>query len=298
MFTQDSDPIADMKIGIEPEIKKWIETTSDYKVAISNTITRDDYLWICINNGRYKKNDDYIRYLIDHNIGVNYKACEFACACFRDELAKQLINKLVTMKVLSIGEIETINANDIQRVRKFIFESASSHLNYGRTLSKVQKDIKTGKLGEIGIARMLKRNGFECSDVMLKNKKFGDGGIDLVVNGKNWQVKSTTYHTPQKLCIPISDKNLKADVYVLAQINENRNFVKFLGAITREEILNKKLLMPVHEEPGYRAGMWTPTGNGHWLATAPTVQGMTHSNIKYYYVDRENLKSIDESFIK
>lgn len=294
MFTQDSDPIADMKIGIEPEIKKWVETTPDYKCALSNTITRDDYLWICINNGRYKKNDDYLRYLIDHNVGVNYKACEFACMCFRDELSKYLIDKLVTMKKLSIGEIAPILPNDINTVRRFIHESAANHLNYGRTLSKVQKDIKTGKLGEIALARMLKRNGFECSEVMLRNKKWGDGGIDLVVNGKNVQVKSTTYHTPERLCIPVTDVKMKADIYVLLQVNENKNFVKFLGAISREEILDKKLLTPVHDNPRYVVRRWSPSSNGHWLATAPTVQGMTHGNIKYYYVERLNLRAFEE----
>lgn len=310
MFTQDSDPITDMKIGIEPEIQKWIENTPDYKCALSNTITREDYLWICINNGRYKKNDDYIRYLIDHNIGVNYKACEFACSCFREELSRHLINKLITMKTLSIGEITPIDASDIQRVKKFIFESAHDHLNYGRTLSKTKKDIMTGKLGEVAIARMLVRNGFECSSVSFKNQKFGDGGIDLIVNGKSVQVKSTTYHTPQKLCIPISDKDLKADVYVLVQVNENKNFVKFLGAITRDEIVDKKLLQAVYDTSGIygwassNGAGWTQVSNttsGQWLATsanANSVSPVSPGNLKYYYVDREHLRSIDESFLK
>jgi len=54
-FIEDSDPIADMNIGMKHQIKKWVETETGYKYI------ERDLLRICAQAGKTK----FVKYLID-----------------------------------------------------------------------------------------------------------------------------------------------------------------------------------------------------------------------------------------
>ena len=60
-FIQDSDPIADMGIGMKHQIKKWIETETDYYAY------EQDLLWICSMHGKA----EFVKYLLDAGADVH-----------------------------------------------------------------------------------------------------------------------------------------------------------------------------------------------------------------------------------
>jgi len=60
-FVEDSDPIADMGIGMKHQIKKWIETETGYKYK------EKDLLWICAEEGKI----EFVKYLLDTEADVH-----------------------------------------------------------------------------------------------------------------------------------------------------------------------------------------------------------------------------------
>jgi len=60
-FIQDSDPIADMGIGMKAQLKKWIETETNY------IYNENDLLWICAEAGK----TEFVKYLLDAGADVH-----------------------------------------------------------------------------------------------------------------------------------------------------------------------------------------------------------------------------------
>jgi len=60
-FTEDSDPIADMGIGIKNQLKKWFETENKYDYI------EEDLLWVCAKEGKTQ----FVKYLLDAGANVH-----------------------------------------------------------------------------------------------------------------------------------------------------------------------------------------------------------------------------------
>jgi len=60
-FTEDSDPIHDMGIGMDALIKRWIENETGY------TYNKENLLWICAENGK----TEFVKHLIDKGYDVH-----------------------------------------------------------------------------------------------------------------------------------------------------------------------------------------------------------------------------------
>ena len=61
-FKEDSDPIRDMSIGLEGEIRKWIK--EEYKALDKDvkSLSYTDLLVICIEKNKF----EYVKYLVDN----------------------------------------------------------------------------------------------------------------------------------------------------------------------------------------------------------------------------------------
>ena len=60
-FTEDSDPIHDMGIGMDVLIKRWIENETGYQYV------KKDLLWICAKHGK----TEFVKYLIGKGYDVH-----------------------------------------------------------------------------------------------------------------------------------------------------------------------------------------------------------------------------------
>ncbi len=60
-FTQDSDPIDDLQIGMMHQIKRWVETKISYKP------NEKDLLWICAQCGK----TEFVKYLLEKGANVH-----------------------------------------------------------------------------------------------------------------------------------------------------------------------------------------------------------------------------------
>ena len=83
-FTEDSDPIDDLGIGMKHQIKKWLETKS-YDDNEKNL------LWLCAINGKTK----FVKYLLDAGADVHYfddYALQQACYYGHFEIVKILLD--------------------------------------------------------------------------------------------------------------------------------------------------------------------------------------------------------------
>lgn len=87
-FTQDSDPIHDLGIGIVAQLKDWLKTTYFYKRGYVNDV---DQLWICSYYGKIK----FVKYLLQNNVDVHYggeRALAFACEQGHLKIVKLLLD--------------------------------------------------------------------------------------------------------------------------------------------------------------------------------------------------------------
>ena len=88
-FSQDSDPISDLNIGLAASLESWIKTTDEYKRG-SNSKEKD-YLWICSMHNKI----DYVRYLLDKGADVHAGddyALQWASENGHDKVVKLLLN--------------------------------------------------------------------------------------------------------------------------------------------------------------------------------------------------------------
>jgi len=66
-FTEDSDPIHDMGIGMDALIKRFVEEETNY-----SSYTKKDFLWICAKYGK----TEFVKYLLNkgYDVNVGYNA--------------------------------------------------------------------------------------------------------------------------------------------------------------------------------------------------------------------------------
>lgn len=87
-FTQDSDPIQDLGIGVKHQLKEWLKTEFYYNHGFKNDWDR---LWICAYNGK----TDFVKYLLSIGANVHYggeRALAFACDQSHLEIVKLLLD--------------------------------------------------------------------------------------------------------------------------------------------------------------------------------------------------------------
>jgi len=109
-FTEDSDPIHDLSIGMDALIKRWIENETGY------TYNQEDLLWISAQYGK----TEFVKYLIDKGYDVHAKddgALRLASFYGHTETVKVLLDagadvhteEDTTLRIASIyGHTETV----------------------------------------------------------------------------------------------------------------------------------------------------------------------------------------------
>lgn len=139
-----------------------------------------------------------------------------------------------------------------------------------RTEFQIKKDIIRGKMGEYGYYIMAKNAGYSnITEPDLKTYKNGDdGGNDFIQNNKRLDIKTLDVENHGYYKVPLKP-NLRSDAYVLCWVNMNTKKVIYEGAITRDEIINKNLLIE-------------------------DLNQYTHK--PYYYVNKYKLRELNENF--
>jgi hypothetical protein len=85
-FTEDSDPIKDMGIGIMYQIEKWIK-----EIQPGSNYTKDDFLWLSVRSRKI----EFIKFLLDAGFDVHKRddeAIKSACEVGDTEIVKLLID--------------------------------------------------------------------------------------------------------------------------------------------------------------------------------------------------------------
>ena len=88
-FTQESDPISDLIIGLAAQLESWIKTTNEYKS--SYIFKETDYLWVCSKYNQV----DFVRYLLSKGADVhanNDYALQWASENGHEQVVKLLLD--------------------------------------------------------------------------------------------------------------------------------------------------------------------------------------------------------------
>jgi len=196
-FIQDSDPIADMGIGMKHLIKKWVETETDHDY------NEEDLLWICAEYGKTK----FVKYLLDAGAHVhvnNDNALQWASYNGHTDIVKLLLDAGADVHADNDGALRTASCNGHTDVVKLLLDAgADVHAyndnalrlanNYGHTdVVKILKDhIAKEKKNKV-VRESLSEKFVEDSDPIA------DMGIGMKAQLKKWVETETRYNYIEK----------------------------------------------------------------------------------------------------
>lgn len=167
------------------------------------------------------------------------------------------------MNIIPVSFKIKVPYEDYQKILEFMNESSSSHASRDRSPDEKNRHIVTGKIAEKGFELMCISQGIPVTPTLMVNSIYGDGGKDFVVYGKTVDVKSISNRFSSQV---ITGRKLESEVYVLCLVEGFT--VTYLGMISRDEILERKLLR----------------------------MGESRNGNTYYYVDKSHLKQFNEIF--
>lgn len=141
------------------------------------------------------------------------------------------------MYSIPIGETMSISEKDKNIIFKFATDSEKKHSSRGRTYQNKIEHIIRGKTGELGWELMCRKYNIPVTETCFEiYENEGDKGKDHIVNGVITDVKSIV---DPNYNLGFKDFNNTTELYVLCLVDETT--VKFLGMITKKEIIEKKL---------------------------------------------------------
>ena len=130
-FTQESDPISDLNIGLAAEIDKWIKTTNEYKDSYTS---KDHQLWICSKYNQV----DFVRYLLDKGADVHVRddaALRWASRYGYDKVVKLLLDAGANVHANNDYALRSASERGHDKVVKLLLDAgADVHAHYDAAL--------------------------------------------------------------------------------------------------------------------------------------------------------------------
>jgi len=134
-----------------------------------------------------------------------------------------------------------ITDEEFKKITEFAEKTWSTHKPGKRTKEQIIHHIILGKIGELGYCKMNKKLGIPISEFSLEEFDGDDGGHDLELHKKTIDVKSIE-EKDRNYKRQITGISLRADAYVLCWVDKENRKITYEGAITRMEIINRRLL--------------------------------------------------------
>lgn len=186
-FTQDSDPIYDLGIGLQKQIDDWIKTTDSYK--IHGYTLDEDKLWICAINGKTK----FVEYLLAHGHKKNmsrhhHHAIKWAAREGYAKIVKMLLDAgeptdFVDSTLMGWAEVHN---------RKRVIKIIEDHIEKKKKKVNEKFTQDSDPIDDLGIGIVHEFNKF------MDKEKSGAGWGGLNLNDTETQLRVCAHHNKEE----------------------------------------------------------------------------------------------------